>query len=157
MIQAAHVGVGISGVEDFKLPYSGSFIFTKYFLPLCAVVAPAIGKYSDIVHRLWTNSVFYFVLIFIPLFCLVRDFVGKEFVTFLSQERYVETGCSHRFRYSEILQVQKAIKKVRATQCMRRNCRFAFSQTEMRQNRVRPRSFGVQDIKIKCAVIWLLD
>ncbi|KIK09861.1 hypothetical protein K443DRAFT_671173 [Laccaria amethystina LaAM-08-1] len=52
------------------------------FLPLYAVVAPAIGfstEYSGIVHRLWTSSVFYFVLVFIPIFCLVRDFVWKSY------------------------------------------------------------------------------
>jgi len=64
----------------FDLAIPGSFIFTMCFLPLYAVVAPAIGfstEYSGIVHRLWTNSVFYYVLILIPIFCLVRDFVWK--------------------------------------------------------------------------------
>ena len=50
------------------------------FLPLYAVVAPAIGfstEYAGIVPRLWTNSIFYFMLILVPIFCLVRDFVWK--------------------------------------------------------------------------------
>lgn len=58
----------------------GSFVFTMLFLPLYAVVAPAIGfstEYEGIVPRLWTNIVFYFVLILIPIFCLARDFAWK--------------------------------------------------------------------------------
>lgn len=58
----------------------GSFVFTMLFLPLYAVVAPAIGfsmEYQGIVPRLWTNSIFYFVLLYIPLLCLVRDFAWK--------------------------------------------------------------------------------
>ena len=58
----------------------GSFVFTMLFLPLYAVVAPAIGfstEYQGIVARLWTNGVLYFALILIPLFCLVRDFAWK--------------------------------------------------------------------------------
>lgn len=50
------------------------------FLPLYAVVAPAIGfstEYLGIVSRLWTNGVFYFVLLVIPIFCLARDFAWK--------------------------------------------------------------------------------
>ncbi len=50
------------------------------FLPVYAVVAPAIGfstEYAGIVPRLWTNGVFYFVLILMPLLCLVRDFAWK--------------------------------------------------------------------------------
>jgi phospholipid-transporting ATPase len=58
----------------------GSFVFTMLFLPLYAVVSPAIGfsaEYQGIVPRLWTNGVLYFALILIPLFCLVRDFAWK--------------------------------------------------------------------------------
>lgn len=50
------------------------------FLPLYAVVAPAIGfslEYQNIVPRLWTDAVFYFTLILVPVVCLARDFVWK--------------------------------------------------------------------------------
>lgn len=58
----------------------GSFVFTMLFLPLYAVIAPAIGfstEYAGIVPRLWTDAVFYFVLLLIPLFCLSRDLAWK--------------------------------------------------------------------------------
>ena len=64
----------------FYLAIPGSFVFTMLFLPVYAVVAPGIGfstEYAGIVPRLWTNSVFYFTLILVPLICLVRDFAWK--------------------------------------------------------------------------------
>ena len=50
------------------------------FLPLYAVVAPAIGfskEYQNIVPRLWGDAIFYFVLLLVPILCLSRDFVWK--------------------------------------------------------------------------------
>jgi phospholipid-transporting ATPase len=58
----------------------GSFVFTMLFLPLYATIAPIIGfsmEYQGIVPRLWTNAVFYLVLILTPLVCLARDFTWK--------------------------------------------------------------------------------
>lgn len=67
-------------LDFFLLAIPGSFAFTMLFLPLYAVVAPAIGfstEYLGIVPRLWTNGVFYFVLLLVPTFCLARDFYWK--------------------------------------------------------------------------------
>jgi phospholipid-transporting ATPase len=50
------------------------------FLPLYAIVAPAIGfstEYHGIVPRLWVNGVFYFTLLLIPIFALSRDLIWK--------------------------------------------------------------------------------
>ncbi|KAG6889115.1 hypothetical protein C0995_003684 [Termitomyces sp. Mi166 len=115
----------------------GSFIFTMLFLPVYAMVAPAIGfstEYAGIVSRLWTNSVFYFVLLLIPIFCLARDFAWKYYRRtyrplsyHIAQELQKYNIPDYRPRQE---QFQKAIKKVRATQRMRRNRGFAFSQTE---------------------------
>ncbi|KAF9460763.1 aminophospholipid-transporting P-type ATPase [Collybia nuda] len=115
----------------------GSFIFTMLFLPLYAIVAPAIGfstEYLGIVSRLWTNGVFYFVLLLVPIFCLVRDFCWKYYRRtyrplsyHIAQELQKYNIPDYRPRQE---QFQKAIKKVRAVQRMRRNRGFAFSQTE---------------------------
>ncbi|KAG6866213.1 hypothetical protein C0991_007238 [Blastosporella zonata] len=115
----------------------GSFVFTMLFLPLYALVAPAIGfstEYAGIVPRLWTNGVFYFVLLLIPIFCLSRDFAWKYYRRtyqplsyHIAQELQKYNIPDYRPRQE---QFQKAIKKVRATQRMRRNRGFAFSQTE---------------------------
>ncbi|PPQ62936.1 hypothetical protein CVT24_006176 [Panaeolus cyanescens] len=115
----------------------GSFVFTMLFLPLYAVVAPLIGfstEYAGIVPRLWTNSVFYFVLILIPLFCLVRDFAWKYYRRTYMPSSYHIAQELQKYNIPDYRprqeQFQKAIKKVRATQRMRRNRGFAFSQTE---------------------------
>jgi len=50
------------------------------FLPLYAVIAPAIGfstEYLGIVPRLWTNAVFYYMLILVPALCLARDYTWQ--------------------------------------------------------------------------------
>ncbi|KAK7045662.1 aminophospholipid translocase [Paramarasmius palmivorus] len=115
----------------------GSFAFTMVFLPIYAIAAPAIGfstEYAGIVDRLWTNGVFYFVLLLIPIFCLSRDFAWKYYRRtymplsyHIAQELQKYNIPDYRPRQE---QFQKAIKKVRAVQRMRRNRGFAFSQTE---------------------------
>ncbi|KAH8096781.1 calcium transporting ATPase [Cristinia sonorae] len=115
----------------------GSFVFTMLFLPLYAVVAPAIGfstEYRGIVPRLWTDGVFYFVLILIPIFCLSRDFAWKYYRRTYMPESYHIAQEIQKYNIPDYRprqeQFQKAIKKVRAVQRMRRNRGFAFSQTE---------------------------
>lgn len=67
-------------IYSLFLAIPGSFAFTMLFLPLYAVVAPAIGfskEYQGIVPRLWTDAVFYLTLLLVPIVCLSRDFVWK--------------------------------------------------------------------------------
>ncbi|TFK80361.1 phospholipid-translocating P-type ATPase [Polyporus arcularius HHB13444] len=115
----------------------GSFVFTMLFLPLYAVVAPAIGfstEYEGIVPRLWTNWVFYLVLLLVPIVCLTRDFVWKYYRRTYMPETYHIAQEIQKYNIPDYRprqeQFQKAIKKVRAVQRMRRNRGFAFSQTE---------------------------
>ncbi|KAG8782134.1 hypothetical protein FRC12_021196 [Ceratobasidium sp. 428] len=115
----------------------GSFVFTMIFLPLYAVIAPAIGfstEYSGIVPRLWTNWVFYLTILLLPMVCLIRDYAWKYYRRtyhpasyHIAQELQKYNIPDYRPRQE---QFQKAIKKVRAVQRMRRNRGFAFSQTE---------------------------
>ncbi|KAG1716196.1 hypothetical protein ID866_936 [Astraeus odoratus] len=58
----------------------GSFVFTMIFLPLYAWIAPMLGfstEYYGLVPRLWTDAVFYFLLLLVPMICLTRDFIWK--------------------------------------------------------------------------------
>ena len=58
----------------------GAFAFTMCFLPLYAVVAPAIGfslELQNLVPRLGGDGVFYFMVLLVPLVCLSRDFGWK--------------------------------------------------------------------------------
>ncbi|KAK7473026.1 aminophospholipid translocase [Stygiomarasmius scandens] len=115
----------------------GSFAFTMAFLPLYILIANAIGfskEYEGIIPRLWTDAVFYFMLLLLPVFCLSRDFAWKYYRRtympasyHIAQELQKYNIPDYRPRQE---QFQKAIKKVRAVQRMRRNRGFAFSQTE---------------------------
>ncbi|RXW15132.1 hypothetical protein EST38_g10722 [Candolleomyces aberdarensis] len=115
----------------------GSFLFTMVFLPIYAIAAPAIGfstEYAGIVQRLWSNAVFYIVIIFVPLICLARDFAWKYYRRTYMPSSYHIAQELQKYNIPDYRprqeQFQKAIKKVRATQRMRKNRGFAFSQTE---------------------------
>ncbi|KAF5345280.1 hypothetical protein D9758_008433 [Tetrapyrgos nigripes] len=115
----------------------GSFLFTMGLLPLYIIVANAIGfsrEYQGIVPRLWTDGVFYFNLLLIPVFCLSRDFAWKYYKRTYNPESYHIAQELQKYNIPDYRprqeQFQKAIKKVRAVQRMRRNRGFAFSQTE---------------------------
>ncbi|KAJ7072605.1 calcium transporting ATPase [Mycena amicta] len=115
----------------------GSFAFAMLFLPLYALVTPLLGfsqEYDGLVPRLWTDSIFYLVLLFIPIFCLVRDFVWKYYRRTYMPSSYHIAQELQKYNIPDYRprqeQFQKAIKKVRAVQRMRRNRGFAFSQTE---------------------------
>lgn len=115
----------------------GSFIFTMIFLPLYALAAPAIGfstEYAGIVPRLWENGVFYLTLLLLPVVCLIRDYVWKYYRRTYSPASYHIAQELQKYNIPDYRprqeQFQKAIKKVRAVQRMRRNRGFAFSQTE---------------------------
>jgi phospholipid-transporting ATPase len=50
------------------------------FLPAYAAIAPLVGlslEYTGIVNQLWTNWIFYLMMILIPAICLARDYVWK--------------------------------------------------------------------------------
>lgn len=119
----------------------GSFVFTMIFLPLYAVVAPAIGfstEYAGLVPRLWTDAVFYFMLLLLPVVCLARDLAWKYYRRTYDPRSYHIAQELQKYNIPDYRprqeQFQKAIKKVRAVQRMRRNRGFAFSQTEGGEN-----------------------
>ncbi|KAF8178511.1 calcium transporting ATPase [Mycena galopus ATCC 62051] len=115
----------------------GSFVFAMVFLPFYAWLAPLIGfseEYSGLVPRLWTDWIFYLVLLYIPILCLSRDFAWKYYRRTYTPASYHIAQELQKYNIPDYRprqeQFQKAIKKVRAVQRMRRNRGFAFSQTE---------------------------
>ncbi|EIW80800.1 aminophospholipid-transporting P-type ATPase [Coniophora puteana RWD-64-598 SS2] len=123
----------------------GSFAFAMVSLPLYALVAPAIGfslEYQGLVPRLWGDAIFYLTLLLVPIFCLSRDFVWKYYRRTYQPASYHIAQELQKYNIPDYRprqeQFQKAIKKVRAVQRMRRNRGFAFSQTEnSRQDQTR--------------------
>nr|XP_019046460.1 phospholipid-transporting ATPase [Kwoniella bestiolae CBS 10118]OCF25390.1 phospholipid-transporting ATPase [Kwoniella bestiolae CBS 10118] len=115
----------------------GSFVFTMVALPLYAIIAPLLNfslDYKGIVPRLWADAAFYFCLVLFPVVCLLRDYVWKYYSRTYHPTSYHIVQEIQKFNLSDYRprqeQFQKAIKKVRATQRMRRQRGFAFSQTE---------------------------
>ncbi|KAH8828098.1 calcium transporting ATPase [Flagelloscypha sp. PMI_526] len=115
----------------------GSFVFAMVLMPAYAWLTPIIGfskEYEGIVPRLWTNWVFYLFILLVPPICLVRDFVWKYYARTYMPSSYHITQELQKYNIPDYRprqeQFQKAIKKVRAVQRMRRNRGFAFSQTE---------------------------
>ncbi|KIO29101.1 hypothetical protein M407DRAFT_228764 [Tulasnella calospora MUT 4182] len=103
----------------------GSFLFTMIFLPIYCLVAPALGfspEYGGIVPRLFGDGPFYFSLLLLPY---RRTYHPASY--HIAQELQKYNIPDYRPRQE---QFQKAIKKVRAVQRMRKNRGFAFSQTE---------------------------
>ncbi|KIJ40687.1 hypothetical protein M422DRAFT_32137 [Sphaerobolus stellatus SS14] len=115
----------------------GSFAFTLVFLPLYALIAPLAGlsiEYEGIVPRLFGSWDFYFTILLLPAICLSRDFAWKYYRRTYQPASYHIAQELQKYNIPDYRprqeQFQKAIKKVRAVQRLRRTRGFAFSQTE---------------------------
>ncbi|EJT96701.1 calcium transporting ATPase [Dacryopinax primogenitus] len=115
----------------------GSFLFTMIALPIYCLVAPLVNfsvEYRNIVPRLWTDPIFYFTILVLPFICLARDLAWKYYKRTYRPQPYHIAQELQRFNIPDYRprqeQFQKAIKKVRAVQRMRKSRGFAFSQTE---------------------------
>jgi len=130
----------------------GSLAFTMAFLPLYMIIAPAIGfstEYLNIVPRLWSDPILWFSIIVFPALCLARDYAWKYYRRtyrplpyHIAQELQKYNIPDYRPRQE---QFQKAIKKVRAVQRLRRDRGFAFSQTEDGARQDQARSIRAYD------------
>jgi phospholipid-transporting ATPase len=115
----------------------GSLFFTLAFLAVYIIVAPLIGfsgEYQGQLGAIFGSPLFWFCIILVPGACLVRDYVWKFWKrTWRPESRHVAAEIQkynlvdHRPRMSEF---QKAIRKVRAVQRMRRTRGYAFSGGE---------------------------
>ncbi|KAI9458476.1 hypothetical protein HD554DRAFT_2140100 [Boletus coccyginus] len=83
---------------------------------------------------LWTDAVFYLTLLLVPAICLTRDLAWKYFKRTYNPRSYHVAQEVQKYNVLNYLpkqaQFQKAIKKVRVVQRMKRNPGLAFSQTE---------------------------
>ncbi|CAG8525690.1 5339_t:CDS:10 [Paraglomus brasilianum] len=118
----------------------GSFIFWLVFLPIYAMIAPKLGvseEYEGIVPMLFGTPVFYLTVLLLPTICLLRDYVWKYAKRMYSTRSYHTVQEIQKYNIPDyrprMEQFQKAIRKVRAVQRLRRNRGFAFSQNESGQ------------------------
>lgn len=125
------------------LAIPGSFGLTLFILPTYATLAPHAGiskEYFGLMPKMFSSSVFYFCLLLIPVGCLARDLAWKGYKRLFRPEAYHIVQEIQKFNLPDyrprMEQFQKAIKKVRAVQRLRRNRGFAFSQTEEGQEQL---------------------
>lgn len=115
----------------------GSLVFSLAFLAIYMIVAPAIGfskEYQYLVGALFGSPLFWFTTLLVPVACLVRDYIWKFYNRqWRPESRHIAAEIQkynlvdHRPRMSEF---QKAIRKVRAVQRIRRTRGYAFSGGE---------------------------
>lgn len=125
------------------LAIPGSFAFWMVFLPIYGTVAPKLNfstEYFGTIPKIFSSAVFWFTILLIPVFSLMRDFAWKyaRRMYYPSSYHYVQEIQKYNIPdyRPRMEQFQKAIRKVRAVQRLRRNRGFAFSQNESGQERL---------------------
>ncbi|KAL9104966.1 MAG: hypothetical protein Q9163_000138 [Psora crenata] len=121
----------------------GSMVIWLGFVAAYATVAPKLGfstEYAGVVPRLFTSPVFYFMAIVLPCLCLLRDFAWKYAKRMYKPQTYHHVQEIQKYNIQDyrprMEQFQKAIRKVRQVQRMRKQRGYAFSQADESQNRV---------------------
>jgi len=125
------------------LAIPGSFLVWLAFIPIYATIAPATGislEYQGLLSPLFTSPVFWLTILVIPFLCLTRDFSWKYAKRMYYPVSYHHIQEIQKYNIQDyrprMEQFQKAIRKVRQVQRMRKQRGYAFSQTDESQARV---------------------
>lgn len=121
----------------------GSFILWMLFLPIYAYAAPAIGfsqEYNGTIPFIFGYLVFWATVFLMPVICLMRDFAWKYAKRMYYPDSYHYIQEIQKLNIADyrprMEQFQKAIRKVRQVQRMRKQRGYAFSQAEEGQTRM---------------------
>ncbi|KAK6341263.1 hypothetical protein TWF696_008347 [Orbilia brochopaga] len=121
----------------------GSILIWLAFLPAYATVAPMLHfstEYTGIIPRLYSSPVFWLYALVMPFLCLIRDFSWKyaKRMYFPQNYHYVQEIQKYNIQdyRPRMEQFQKAIRKVRQVQRMRKQRGYAFSQADEGQSRL---------------------
>ncbi|KAI5821040.1 hypothetical protein BZA77DRAFT_336364 [Pyronema omphalodes] len=113
----------------------GSMMIWMILMPIYASVAPGLGfstEYFGIVPRLLTSPVFWGMAVVLPALCLTRDFAWKYAKRMYYPQTYHHIQEIQKYNIQDyrprMEQFQKAIRKVRQVQRMRKQRGYAFSQ-----------------------------
>ncbi|KAI9369600.1 hypothetical protein BJX61DRAFT_545418 [Aspergillus egyptiacus] len=119
------------------LAIPGSMIIWLAFLPAYGYAAPAIGfsrEYYGTIPRLFTSPIFYLMAIVLPCLCLLRDYAWKYAKRMYYPQHYHHVQEIQKYNVQDyrprMEQFQKAIRKVRQVQRMRKQRGYAFSQAD---------------------------
>lgn len=121
----------------------GSMIIWMGFVAVYATVAPKLNfstEYEGVVPRLFPSLVFWGQLLVLPILCLSRDFAWKYAKRMYYPQSYHHIQEIQKYNIQDyrprMEQFQKAIRKVRQVQRMRKQRGYAFSQADESQTRV---------------------
>ncbi|KAI1433937.1 hypothetical protein GGR50DRAFT_695569 [Xylaria sp. CBS 124048] len=121
----------------------GSLLFWFGFIALYAYVAPMLGISTElrgIIPVLYSSPYFYIQTVFLPLACLIRDVAWKYVRRMYYPRSYHHIQEIQKYNIQDyrprMEQFQKAIRKVRQVQRMRKQRGYAFSQADESQTRV---------------------
>ncbi|KAF8539362.1 hypothetical protein BDD12DRAFT_737388 [Trichophaea hybrida] len=115
----------------------GSMVIWMAVMPIYATVAPKLGfstEYFGIISRLITSPVFWGMAFVLPCICLMRDFAWKYSKRMYYPQSYHHIQEIQKYNIQDyrprMEQFQKAIRKVRQVQRMRKQRGYAFSQAD---------------------------
>ncbi|KAK3322159.1 hypothetical protein B0H66DRAFT_601627 [Apodospora peruviana] len=121
----------------------GSMAIWIVFIAVYGTVAPKIGvstEYFGVVPRLFTSPVFWIEMPTLAILCLARDFTWKFSKRLWRPQAYHHVQEIQKYNIQDyrprMEQFQKAIRKVRQVQRMRKQRGYAFSQADESQTRV---------------------
>lgn len=125
------------------LAIPGSMIVWLGFLPIYATVAPLINvskEYRGVLAHLYPSATFWACIFVVPVLCLLRDLGWKYYKRMYRPESYHYVQEIQKYNIQDyrprMEQFQKAIRKVRQVQRMRKQRGFAFSQVEEGQSKL---------------------
>jgi len=121
----------------------GSMAIWMGFIAVYATVAPKLGfseEYDGVIPKLFTSPVFWLQGLALPLLCLSRDFAWKYAKRMYYPQTYHHIQEIQKYNIQDyrprMEQFQKAIRKVRQVQRIRKQRGYAFSQADESQTRV---------------------
>lgn len=126
------------------LAIPGSFAVWLAYLPLYGTLAPLLGvspEYRGLVPHLYGSPVFWLAAcVALPALCLLRDVAWKYAVRMVRPAAYHHVQEIQKYNIQDyrprMEQFQKAIRKVRQVQRMRKQRGYAFSQADGGMGRV---------------------
>lgn len=115
----------------------GSFIFWLLWFPAYATIAPMINvsqEYRGVLKVTYPSITFWAMVFGVAFLCLLRDIAWKFFKRSYSPESYHMVQEIQKYNIQDyrprMEQFQKAIRKVRQVQRIKKQRGFAFSQVE---------------------------
>ncbi|KAI9733775.1 MAG: hypothetical protein M1818_007189 [Claussenomyces sp. TS43310] len=121
----------------------GSLLLFIGFIALYGSVAPLLGfskEWHGVIPKAFGSPVFWLQVLALPVLCLLRDFAWKYLKRMYRPQNYHTIQEIQKYNIQDyrprMEQFQKAIRKVRQVQRMRKQRGYAFSQADESQTRV---------------------